>query len=174
MTQVRLHAFVSLDGFVADRDGDTEWLVRYQSGDYGFDTFMESIGAVVMGRRTFQALCAFGDWPYEEQNAFILSSESLLNLPKRVVYTDKGIQAAVQAARESTGRDVWIVGGAVTMQSALDAGLVDIVELFVSPILLGEGLTLFNTLESRHALVFDGIQTCPEGVVKLRYLTREL
>jgi dihydrofolate reductase len=76
----------------------------------------------------------------------------------------------VQKAREQTTGDIWIVGGAVTMQSALDEGLVDLLEIFLVPVLLGSGLNLLNDLAKRPTLTFDGIEAFPDGVVKLRYL----
>jgi dihydrofolate reductase len=77
---------------------------------------------------------------------------------------------ALQQARQTTHRDIWIVGGAVTMQSALDDGLIDLMEIFLVPVLLGTGLTVLNDLRVRPTLVLDGSETFPDGVVKLRYL----
>jgi dihydrofolate reductase len=78
--------------------------------------------------------------------------------------------SALQRARETTQKDIWIMGGAATLQSALEEGLVDLVELFLVPVLLGSGLTLLNDLRRRQSLVFDGIEAFPDGVVKLRYI----
>ena len=79
-------------------------------------------------------------------------------------------RAALQQARETTRHDIWIVGGAVTMQSALEENLVDMLELFLVPVLLGSGLNVLNDLARRPTLIFDGIEAFPDGVVKLRYL----
>ena len=56
------------------------------------------------------------------------------------------------------------------MQSALEEGLVDMIEIFLVPVLLGAGLNLLNDLSRRPTLIFDGIEAFPDGVVKLRYL----
>ncbi len=60
-----------------------------------------------------------------------------------VVTAGSGMLSALQA-RETTQKDIWIMGGAATLQSALEEGLVDLVELFLVPVLLGSGLTLLN------------------------------
>jgi dihydrofolate reductase len=78
--------------------------------------------------------------------------------------------SALKRARETTQKDIWVMGGAVTLQSALEEGLVDLVELFLVPVLLGSGLTLLNDLRRRQSLLFDGIEAFPDGVVKLRYI----
>lgn len=169
MSQVRLFTATSLDGFVADSDGDSAWLEPYRQSMFSESGFLESIGAVILGRRTYQMIQTFGDWPYDDVFAFVLASEELPNLPRNCYFVTSGIAAAVQAARERTSKDIWIVGGAVTMESALDAGLVDIVEICVVPKLIGSGLSLLNRLERPQALEFEGIQAFSDGLVKMRY-----
>lgn len=169
MSQVRLFTATSLDGFVADSDGDSTWLEPYANSMFGESGFLESIGAVVLGRRTFQMMQAFGDWPYEDKYAFILTSQPTSNLPLNAYFVTNGIAAAIQAARERTSKDIWIVGGAVTMQSALEARLVDIVEICFVPKLIGSGLSMLNSLNKHQLLEFEGIQAFSDGLVKLRY-----
>jgi len=169
MSQVRLYTAMSLDGFVADSDGDSTWLEPYQNSFFDQSGFLDSIGAVVLGRRTCQMVQAFGEWPYPDKSAFILSSQRPWAVPVGAHIVPHGIVAAVQAARECTSKDVWIVGGAVTMQSALEAGLVDIVEICIAPYLIGSGLSLLNSLEKQQKLEFDGIHAFTDGMVKLRY-----
>lgn len=169
MTKVRLYAAMSLDGFVADSDGDSTWLEAHHKSIFAESEFLDAIGAVVLGRRTCQMIQAFGEWPYSEQYAFILSSQRPWPIPATAVIVPNGIKAGVQAARERTSKDIWIVGGAVTMQSALEAGLVDIVEICVAPYLIGSGLSLLNSLKELQKLEFDGIHAFSDGVVKLRY-----
>lgn len=169
MSQVRLFTATSLDGFVADSDGDSAWLEPYRESMFTESGFLEGIGAVILGRRTFQMMQAFGEWPYENKYSFILTSQEPWGLPPNSYYVTSGIAAAVQAARERTSKDIWVVGGAVTMESALEAGLVDIVEICIAPRLLGSGLSMFNALKRRQTLEFEGIQAFSDGLVKLRY-----
>ena len=71
------HVYIatSLDGFIADRDGKLGWLPGLpdpDGGDYGFAEFLGGIDAIVMGRRTFETVLAFGLWPYDKP-VFVLS-----------------------------------------------------------------------------------------------------
>lgn len=171
MARVRFYVATSLDGFIADREGSVDWLSPYDARLYGYAEFMSEVGALIMGRRTFELISAIGeDWPYADKPVFVLSSSDLGEVPPGVVTTTRGIKAALEQARQATRSDIWVVGGAVTMQSALEEGLVDMVELFLVPVLLGSGLNLLNDLQQRPTLVFDGIEAFPDGVVKLRYL----
>jgi dihydrofolate reductase len=173
MASVRLYVATSLDGFIADRDGSVDWLAPYDGRLYGYDKFLGDIGALVMGRRTFELIRATGeDWPYKGKTVIVLSSQALGRMPQGVSIAARGMWEGLQQARKLTPRDIWIVGGAVTMQSALDEGLVDVMEVFLVPALLGKGLNLLNDLVRRPTLLFDGMDTFPDGVVKLRYLVQ--
>ena len=156
---------------IADREGSVDWLAPYDARLYGYDKFVGEVGALIMGRRTYEMIRAIGEeWPYAGKPVYVLSSRSLGDVPHGVVTTTRGIRAALQQERETTRHDIWIVGGAVTMQSALEDGLIDMIEIFLVPVLLGAGLNLLNDLARRPTLIFDGIEAFPDGVVKLRYL----
>lgn len=171
MTEVRIFTATSLDGFIADETGDMEWLEAFKPRIFSASGILEKVGAVVMGRRTFELIYAFGEWPYPDKQSFILTSQELTEFPDNTVFVREGLGAALQSARESTNRDIWIVGGAVTMQGALEGGFVDSIEVCVLPVMLGSGLSLLNSLDERQNLMFDGMEVFPDGIVKLRYLT---
>lgn len=170
MARVRFYVATSVDGFIAGADGSVDWLAPYDARLYGYDKFLSEVGAVILGRRTYELFAIGEDWPYRGKAVFVLSSRSIGRAPPGVVVSPRGIQAALQHARETTQKDIWIVGGAVAMQSALEEGLVDMVEIFFVPVVLGKGLTLLNDLSGRPDLVLDGVESFPDGVVKLRYL----
>ena len=172
MARIRFYVATSLDGFIADREGSVDWLAPYDARLYGYDNFLAEIGALIMGRRTYEVINAIGEeWPYAGKPVYVLTSQSLGNVPRGVMPTSHGLAGAVQLAGEATRNDIWIVGGAVTMQAALDDDLVDLIEMYLVPVLLGSGLSLLNELKRSHTLIFDGIEAFPDGVVKLRYLT---
>lgn len=173
MTRVRLYVSTSLDGFIADREGSVDWLEAHDPRKYGYDAFFAEVGAVIMGRRTYEFVRAMGDeWPYAGKRTLVLSSRTLVGVPDSVLPTSRGIAGAIDSARGSTTKDIWIVGGAVAMQSALDGGHVDLIEVFIVPVLLGRGLPLIADLKERQELSFEGIETFQDGVVKLSYAAR--
>ena len=170
MACVRFYVATSLDGFIADREGSVDWLAPYDARLYGYDKFLDEVGALVMGRRTFELIRATGDeWPYRGKAVYVLASQPLGRLPVGVAQVSRGIGDALMQARRVTPRDIWVIGGAVTMQSALDDGMVDVVEIFLVPVMIGSGLHLMNDLAQRSQLTLDGVDSYPDGVVKLRY-----
>ena len=171
MASLRFYVATSLDGFIADDEGSIDWMAPYDARLYGYDKFYADVGALIMGRRTFELIHATADdWPYPGKTVYVLSSRKLGHVPDGVVPVMRGMRSAAQSARNGTRKDIWVVGGALTLQSALDEGVVDLIEIFLVPILLGRGLTLLNDLRQRQSLIFDGIEAFPDGVVKLRYL----
>ena len=72
----------SLDGFIADKDGGLDWLMEIPNpdkSDYGFAEFMNTVDALLMGRKTFEIVVSFGQWPYTKP-VFVLSN-SLKEIP---------------------------------------------------------------------------------------------
>ena len=73
MARVRFYVATSLDGFIADREGSVDWLAPYDARLYGYDKFLAEVGALVMGRRTYEMISATGeDWPYAGKPVFVL------------------------------------------------------------------------------------------------------
>jgi dihydrofolate reductase len=161
MGKVILGMTMSLDGFVNDEKGSVAQL--YPDLDQLRDTepLQEAIrntGAVVMGRHAFD----MADDPdfyagnYEFQvPIFVLTHEPPNKHPKETedltftFVTDSLESAIAQAKAAAQDRDVTIIGGASVAQQTLRAGLVDELEIDVMPILLGDGLRLFEETDNR-------------------------
>ena len=146
---------MSLDGFVADADGNVDRLyadfVDLQGTPYMTATIAET-GAVIMGRKAFE----MGDpdsWvgTYEFQvPIFVLTHHPPRIPPKqddRLTFTfvQDGVASAVAQAKAAAGdKAVQVVGGANVIQQLLQAGLVDELHIDVMPLFLGDGLRLFE------------------------------
>ena len=66
----------SLDGFIARPSGEFDFLDAGGNEPHGYEEFMATIDALVMGRNTFETVLAFDAWPYGEKPVFVLSSEA--------------------------------------------------------------------------------------------------
>jgi dihydrofolate reductase len=75
----------------------------------------------------------------------------------------------VAALKQQPGKDIYLIGGARTTASLIDAGLVDELRLLVYPLLAGEGKALFSTTEHRRGLELRQAQPLPDGRVSLIY-----
>ena len=77
----------------------------------------------------------------------------------------------IAALKEQPGKDIYLVGGARTVASLIDAGLVDELRLTVHPLIAGEGKELFATTHARHALKLQSVRQLRDGQVSLIYET---
>lgn len=162
---------LSLDGFIARRDGSVDWLalVEAPGEDYGYQRFFDSIDTLVVGRSTYELALGFEPWPYRGKRCVVLSHRET---PARYGEQFFAGEVSVLAARlEAEGaKRVYVDGGAVVRQF-LAAGLVNDLTLSVIPILLGDGISLFggSTTARESRLELIGAESFPSGLVQLRY-----
>lgn len=167
--QFRLYIATSLDGYIATSDGGVAWLDDFQGEDYAYEQFMEEIECTIMGRKTYEQVRTFGDWPYPNQKSFVLSSKNLEHLPEKVVLYSESIHTLKQDLLQTCTKDIWIVGGAGVIQSFLMEKLLDQLILFIMPVLLGSGIPLFGDLVDKQALTLESLESYKNGVVKTIY-----
>ena len=141
----------SLDGFIARKDGDLEWLTAFANEEAinSFQELINRIDAIVMGRGTFEKVLSFPSWPYEKK-VYLLSS-SIKQVPEGL--KDK---VSILSARPSEvlsylsgkGHSSLYIDGGKVIQAFLKEGLID--ELIISkvPILIGNGIPLFGHLDT--------------------------
>ncbi|MFO7891460.1 MAG: dihydrofolate reductase family protein [bacterium] len=148
-----IYKATSLDGFIADKHGGIDWLTEIPNpdkSDYGFAEFMDLIDAVVLGRKTFEQVLSFGQWPYTKP-VFVVSS-SLQKLPDHLAGKAEIIKGEPEEIVDQLHlmgfNDLYIDGGR-TIQNFLQADLIDTMIITSIPVLLGEGISLFGSLDQR-------------------------
>ncbi len=166
---------MSLDGYIADGVGDVHWLEAFEKDDYGYEEFIDSVGSILMGRVTYDQILSFGEWPYKDMPTLVWSGSRVEDLPEGAEGWAENIDKAGSWLKEQAGdKDVWILGGGLTIQAFLSAGMIDHMDLFVIPVLLGEGIRLFGGEESEPQMLdLKQAQPYANGVVKLSYNTRK-
>ncbi len=151
----------SLDGFIADSNGGLDWLLQISNpdkSDFGFGDFMSGIDAIVMGRKTYETVLTFGEWPYTKP-VFVLSN-TMNELPERLNGFAKivkgGLKAIIAGLQEQGYNNLYVDGG-LTIQSFLKEDLIDELIITRIPVLLGGGISLFGDLAK--SLSFRHIKT---------------
>ena len=164
----RLYMALSLDGMIADADGGVDWLNRWDDADYGTAGFIEQVDVLIMGRTTYDQVTGFGGaWPYAGKRCAVLTSRPLGDAPDGVEGTSD--LAGLIAELREDGARVWIVGGAATAAACIALGAIDSVELFLMPVLLGEGVPLFVGDGPELPLSLRESRAWPNGVVAVSY-----
>ena len=138
------HIAVSLDGKIARPNGSVDWLEKYPPEEFGFEAFMASVDAILMGRDTYEVVRGLGDWPYAGKPTIVMTNRGLTDSPDGVEVRSGEI-SRVAAELEARGyRRVWIEGGGQVIQSMIVARKLDVLEMAVIPVVLGEGIPLIR------------------------------
>lgn len=143
----------SLDGFIADKNNQVDWLHQVPTptgDDCGFSEFIQGIDALVMGRNTFEVVLSFDcDWPYSKP-VFVLSN-TLQQVPEKLkdkVFLVKGeLKELVENLNKQGFKHLYIDGGK-TIQGFLQQDLIDVLIITTIPVLLGGGISLFGELKA--------------------------
>ena len=159
MAKVVVGMTMSLDGFVNDVNGSVESLYPDLAELSDTPLMQEAIaetGAVVMGRGAFE----MGDpdayvGNYEFQvPIFVVTQHVPAKPPKQddkltFTFVTDGLESAIAQAKAAAGdKVVQVVGGALTVQEVIRAGLFDELQIGIMPVILSKGLRLFEHLEA--------------------------
>jgi dihydrofolate reductase len=185
MTNVTFSLSMSLDGFVAGPDDEIDplhdWLFSGEhesSAGFGrmsresrdvLDAAIADLGAVVVGRNTFEASGRWDGKPLFGAPTFVVTHSPPTENAGEFTYVTEGVGAAIELARPAAGDKDVAVMGAIVPQQAIRAGLVDEFTIHLVPVLLGEGKRLFDHLGGRVDLERTQVVEGPEGVTHLRF-----
>ncbi len=163
MSKVTLFIATSLDGYIAGTDGNISWLFSDQ--DYGYKVFYKKVDAVVMGHKTYKQSVAFGE-TFEGKECYVLSRRKK-GMEDHVTFV-KGIPDSLIGPMSKAQR-IWLVGGSEIIYEFMKRKLVDEFEIFVHPILLGDGIPLFKPGYPQQELALVDVNKFESGLVQLSY-----
>lgn len=137
--------------------------------DHGFGAFFAQVGALLMGRRTYDVVAGFERWYYGDTPVLVATTRPLGTPAAPTVRAVSGTpQELLAAAREVAGeRNVYVDGG-MLIRSFLDAGLIDELTVSIIPVILGAGIPLFAGTARRTPLELID-QRAGGTLVQLRY-----
>jgi dihydrofolate reductase len=161
----------SVDGFIARPDGALDFLPPGGGEPHGYDEFMASIHALVIGRNTFETVLKFPTWPYGDKRVVVLSSRPVDLSAARgaVVEQMAGVPAEIVSKLAATGAHNLYIDGGITIQRFLRAGLIERIIITRVPVLIGDGIPLFGALPHDLRLHHVATQHYPSGLVKTEY-----
>jgi len=161
---------VSVDGFLARANGSLDFLPE-EPEPHGYDEFVASVEAIVIGRKTFETVLGFGTWPYGDKRVVVLSSRpiDLSVVVGGVVEQMAGSPAQIVSRLAESGAHHLYVDGGLTIQRFLRAGLVQRLIVTRVPVLIGEGIPLFGSLPRDIRLIHVATRSFPSGLVQSEY-----
>jgi dihydrofolate reductase len=161
----------SVDGFIARLNGDLDFLPEGGGEPHGYTEFMASVDALVIGRKTFETVAAYDEWPYGDKRVVVLSRRALDFSAVRggVVEQMSGAPADIIAKLAAGGAHHLYIDGGHTIQGFLRAGLIQRLVVTRVPVLIGEGIPLFGPLPHDVRLHHVATRHYPSGLVQSEY-----
>ena len=170
--KVSVFVGTSLDGFIARKNGDFDFLPAGGGEPHGYDEFIASVDTIVMGRNTFEVVLKLGGgWPYGKKRVVVLSSRPVdLSAARGGLVEQMGGAPAqiVEQLAASGARHLYVDGG-ITVQRFLRAGLVQRLTITRVPVLIGEGIPLFGPVARDIALRHVQTRSYASGLVQSEY-----
>lgn len=170
-----IYIATSLDGFIARKNGELDWLMdeayAEEGNDYGFAAFLESVSCLVMGRNTFEMVMSFDQWAYGDTRIVVMSrSLDLLpeGAPESVGLFSGSPVELVEKLESEDERHLYVDGGQL-IQSFLREGLIDSMILTRMPVLIGSGIPLFGELASDQKFQHVQTRSFKTGLVQSEY-----
>lgn len=161
----------SVDGFIARPDGALDFLPIDGGEPHGYTEFFASIDALVIGRKTFETVLAFVEWPYGNKPVIVLSAGKLdfSKLRDANVEQMAGPPAQIVANLAARGFQHLYIDGGITIQQFFLAAQIQRLTITRVPVLIGQGIPLFGTLPHDVKLKHIETKTYVSGLVKTEY-----
>ena len=177
---------MSLDGYIAGPKEDLSWLEAKYASDipsskkkepnpYDWEPFFASVGAIIMGRNTYDLEMRNGWADAHPVPKFILTSKSPDKRAKKDdFFTNEDIGKVLQRAKKITDKNIWIEGGASIVRQFIKRDLLDEIILFIAPVLLGSGIRLFGDLDGYKKFRLRNIREYGNAMVQIEYTRKNL
>lgn len=154
MRKVVLFIAMSLDGYIADRDGNVDWLRGQEPGGddmAGYDGFIKNVDTVIMGWNTYHQVAVElspEKWMYEGLTSYVMTHREV-PAAERIQFVNRTVCDLVRSLRMEEGKDIWICGGASVIHPLIRERMIDRFHISIIPTILGKGIRLFEEMDRR-------------------------
>ncbi|MTB50721.1 dihydrofolate reductase [Lewinella sp. W8] len=168
-----LYSAMSLNGKISRADGSVDWLESIPNPDqldYGYGEFIKTIGTTIQGGNTYRQLIGWDvPFPYPDTENFVFTRKVGQADTEFVRFISDHHVAFTQELKEKAGKNIWLIGGGQINTLLLNAGLIDELHLHVMPLVLPDGVELFEGTPDLTHFALTHTRQYPAGVLELRY-----
>lgn len=169
--KVVLYISMSLDGFIATKENSLEFLssVEREGEDYGYNEFVKSVDAVIIGRKTYEKVLEMGyEYPHTDKDVYIITRTAKPLVGNFKFYVGD-LSKLVSDLKNQPGKNIYCDGGAEIANELMKNNLIDEYIISVIPILLGDGIRLFKDGRSEQKLKLISAKQFDAGLIQLHY-----
>ncbi len=168
MPKIRYNVAMSLDGYISGPNGESDWIVPDPEVD--FAALWAQFDTGLMGRRTYDAARArLGEAAFSGMKVTVASRRMKQSEHPKITVISELTSERIQALRNQSHKDIWLFGGGELFRDLLAMGEVDVIEVSVMPVLLGEGVKLLSNPAAQTKLKLSSQKIYRSGIVSLRY-----
>ena len=171
MRKVILYISMSLDGYIAKPDGDISFLsaMEQKGQDYGYAEFNKTVDTVIIGRRSYDKVLSLGyEYPHSDKDVYIITRTP--QPPKgSFKYYSGSLKTLITDLKSRPGKNIYCDGGSLIVNELLKDNLIDEFIISIIPIILGDGIELFNRGIAEMAIKLKGFKKFKKGLVQLHY-----
>ena len=167
MRRIRYSVAMSLDGYIAGPKGEFDWIPT--DPDVDFSGMFNQFDTILVGRRTFEPMMAAGRTTMPGMKTIVFSRTLRPEEHPEVLIVASDQAQTLAALKASPGKDIWLFGGGELFRSLAELGMVDTVEVSVTPILLGAGIPVAPNSSKWINLRLANHRVYSSGRVSLEY-----
>jgi len=168
MRKLILYIASSLDGYIAGPENQLDFLFHDQ--DFGYENFLSSIDTTLMGYKTYKEVLGFGEpFPYPDKTNYVFSRQFRAVDKNPVHFIQDNPADFVKMLKADAGGKIWAIGGGQLNGLLLAAGLIDELEIYIHPVVLGQGISLFESQYFPTAFTLIQCESHPSGVIIAKY-----
>ena len=177
MRKIKLYIAISLNGKIAKPDGSVDWLETTPNPeklDFGYEEFYNSVDTTIMGFSTYSQIIQWGiPFPYKAKKNYVITRNQAHQNTEDVEFISKKHIGFISQLKQQEGKDIWLIGGGQVNTLLFNAGLIDEIQVFIMPIVLEDGIELFESLPKETHLDLIESNNFSNGVVELKYLVKK-
>ena len=169
MRKIVLGLGISIDGYIARRNGDVDFL--FMPKDYSMAPFFATIDTAIMGRKTLDVGIKMSGGSFNNYGlaTYVFSRSQPPGEREGYAFTNQSPASFVKKLRKRRGKNIWLMGGGELARDFLKADLVDELYIGVVPVLLGDGIPLFPSGFPQRNFSLIENKTYSKGMIALRY-----
>ena len=183
MRKLKLQMQITVDGYVAGTKGELDWMVSDQDHEFQefYNSLVDSSDTILMGRKMTKEFVQYWENVKPDSDEFsfakkmidtpkIVFSKTVKSIAgKNIVVEDGNLTTVVNDLKKKKGKDLLVYGGAGFVSSLIKEGLIDEFNLFVNPVMINDGMRIFDLLEKRQKLSLISSTAYDCGITVLVY-----
>lgn len=176
MRKVCLFIAMSLDGYIADKNGGVDWLNGQDSGaetEDGYSAFIQDVDTVLMGWNTYHQIVTQlspDQWVYPDQTCYVFTHR-VLPAAGHIYFSSQAPWEIIEQLKKQEGKKIWVCGGRDLIRQLMEKDLIDEYDISIIPTILGSGIRLFHEQPAEMKLKLLQTRSC-NGITELIYTRR--